>query len=61
MKHEYEVKIRLTAVDDEFLDVLARRMDMKKAELARILIAQALKRVSMPPILTDATGKGRPA
>lgn len=61
MKHEYEVKIRLTAVDDEFLDVLARRMDLKKAELARILIAQALKRVSMPPIVAGVVGKGRPA
>lgn len=61
MKHEYEVKIRLTAVDDEFLDVLARRMELKKAELARILIAQALKRVSMPPIIADAHPHGRPA
>lgn len=61
MRHDYEVKIRLTAVDDEFLDVLARRMELKKAELARILIAQALKRVSMPPMIAEAQQHGRPA
>lgn len=58
--HDQEVKVRLCQDDDEFLAVLAKRMQLRKAELARILIAQALKRVSMPPSLSDGQTNRRP-